>query len=263
MEISNSATPGSSPNGKRTQQGASPSSGKGLPGTPTVASSVPGAVYDDDGPLGGMARTFLRSSPARRLVVEVDYVQGRAPSTNALNHLQQVLSGVCAKPGGVVVQRGSAIASSGSSYSIEDIKAIERWARSARSAGDTATIWIVYLDGELSDAPGALGVAFDASSAAIFRDRIDEATTAVFLATEIERAVIVHEAGHLLALVNIGYKSRIAHEDAQHPHHSSNDESVMFWAVEDVSIKNLLGGGPPDDFDDADRADLAMLRNGG
>jgi hypothetical protein len=233
-----------------------------LPGSPTAAGSVPAASYDDDGPLGAMARTFLRSSPARRLVVEVDYVQGRAPSTTALNHLQQVLSSVCDKPGGVTVQRGSALSSNGGSYTIDDIKAIERSARGARSNGDTAAIWIVYLDGSLADSSGALGIAFEASAAAIFRDRIDDATTAVLLASEIERSVITHEVGHLLALVNIGYRSRIAHEDPDHPHHSSSDDSVMFWAVDDVSIKNLLGGGPPDDFDDADRADLTMLRNG-
>jgi hypothetical protein len=34
----------------------------------------------------------------------------------------------------------------------------------------------------------------------------------------------------------------------------------MYWSVEDISIRNVLRGGPPPDFDDADRADLAMLR---
>jgi hypothetical protein len=60
--------------------------------------------------------------------------------------------------------------------------------------------------------------------------------------------------------VNIGYRSRFNHEDPAHPNHSNNPGSVMYWAVEDISIRNVLRGGPPPDFDDADRADLAMLR---
>jgi hypothetical protein len=34
----------------------------------------------------------------------------------------------------------------------------------------------------------------------------------------------------------------------------------MYWAIEDMSIATILSGGPPDDFDQYDRADLASLR---
>jgi hypothetical protein len=63
-----------------------------------------------------------------------------------------------------------------------------------------------------------------------------------------------------MALINFGYHSAYNHEDSSHPHHSNNPNSVMYWAVEDVSVRNILRGGPPADFDDADRADLTMLR---
>ncbi len=209
-----------------------------------------------------MAKTFLRSSPARRLVVEVDWVEGREPSNDALGHLGAVIRSVVSKPGGVVVQRGSAFPAEAQRYSLQKIADVERRRRANRSSGDTATIWIAYLNGELAENEDALGVAFAASSVVIFRDQIDRATSAILLAVEIERAVIVHEAGHLLALVNIGYRSKINHEDAAHPNHSNNQESVMYWAVDSVSIRDLLGGGPPENFDAADRADLAMLRGG-
>jgi hypothetical protein len=52
-------------------------------------------------------------------------------------------------------------------------------------------------------------------------------------------------------------------EDPEHPGHSRSRESVMYWAVESNLIAELLGAGPPTDFDDADRADLAALRSGG
>jgi hypothetical protein len=220
------------------------------------------ARYDDDGALGSMVRAYLRAEPATKLIVEVDYVSRRAPSSRALAHLASVLEGVADKPGGIDVKAGNEIAAGRDTWSIGEIKALERQHRAARSSGDTATMWIVYLDGRYASEESALGVAYSASAAAIFRDRIGDATTALVDASSIERAVVVHEAGHILALINIGYTSAIDHEDPDHPHHSKNKGSVMYYAVEDVSIANLLGGGPPATFDDADKADLAKLKSG-
>ena len=187
---------------------------------------------------------------------------GREPSPSALNHLGAVLGRELDKPSGVEVRRGAPVNTSRSSWTVEDLLALERSARSDRSGGSRATMWIVFLGGTFEPNENALGVSFAASAAAIFRDRIDDATSALIIASEIERSVLVHEAGHLLALVNIGYQSRFAHEDAAHPNHSNNRDSVMYWAVEDISLRTLLSGGPPDDFDTADRADLSDIRAG-
>lgn len=238
--------------------------GSGGSGTSSSGGSAKprGASYDDDGSLGSMVRTYLRASPAAKLVVEVDYVKGRAPSSSALSHLAGVLRDVADKPGGITVEPGNEIAAGKDRWTTGDLRALERSHRSARSGGSTVTMWIVYVDGVYAQAEGALGVAYSATAAAIFRDRIDDATTALVSAAPIERAVVTHEAGHLLALINIGYTSAIDHEDKDRPHHSSNKDSVMYWAVEDLSLKNILTGGPPDTFDDADKADLAALKAG-
>lgn len=236
--------------------GGSENSSRGDGGKPR------GPSYDDDGSLGSMVRTYLRASPAAKLVVEVDYVKGRAPSSRALSHLASVLRDVADKPGGITVEPGNEIAAGKDRWTTEDLAALERSHRSARSAGATVTMWIVYVGGVYAETEGALGVAYSATAAAIFRDRIDDATTAIVTAVPIERAVVTHEAGHLLALVNIGYTSAIDHEDKDRPHHSNNKDSVMYWAVEDISIKSILTGGPPDTFDDADKADLAALKAG-
>lgn len=265
----------STPSGARSPNGGagnpSPATGgtQAPGGQPPGATAGPGsslgsspgqASYADSGAVGQMARAYLRSSPARRLVVEVDYVSGRAPSANALEHLTAILRREARKPDGVQVQRGDELPVQRTRYSLEDIARIEAEHRDERSAGSVATMYLLYLNGELDDAPGALGVAYRASSAAIFVDRVRSAATALVQPGAIERAVLVHEAGHLLALVNLGYQSRHDHEDPEHPHHSRYRDSVMYWAVEDISVTSILSGGPPSDFDQFDRDDLAQLR---
>jgi hypothetical protein len=262
------ATPGAStpgPSGTSAAPRGSTPAGPGTTGHGTPGQTNPGTVpsasaYADDAGVGAMARTYLRRSPATSMIVEVDWVKGRAPSQTALDHLTSVLDRELDKPGGVTVERGNEIAAGKSQWSLKDLAALEKANRAGHSRSSRATMWIGFVDGAYAGNENALAVAFSASATAIFRDRIDSATSSLVLEPEIERSVLVHEAGHLLALVNIGYRSRYDHEDAQHPNHSNNPESVMYWAVEDISVRNLLRGGPPDDFDQADRADLAMLR---
>jgi len=64
--------------------------------------------------------------------------------------------------------------------------------------------------------------------------------------------------------VNLGYHSPRPHEDPQHPGHSNDPNSVMYWAVDNVGVATLLGGhtAPPTDFDPDDRADLSDIRRG-
>ncbi len=209
-----------------------------------------------------MARAYLSSSRARKLIVEIDYVAGSAPSQSAIDHLRSVLRDVCSKPDGVEVRRDDQIPAGDGSYSFEEIGRLEARHRDVHSSGSTASMWIVYLDGSLEDEQGTLGVAFQASGAAIFPEGIDTAATAVVAAGSIERAVITHEAGHLLGLINLVEPSRYDHEDPKHPKHSKYDDSVMYWAIEDVSIAALLTGGPPATFDQYDRADLKALAAG-
>lgn len=209
-----------------------------------------------------MALTYLRASPASSLIVEIDWIQGRVPSSGALDHLAAVLDRELDKPNGIEIRRGGEVRSARATWTLDDIASLERANRSVHSSGTTATLWIGYVSGSFSENPDALGVSYSASSFVIFRDRINSATTAIIQPGEIERSVVLHEAGHILSLVEIGYRSRYNRQDSGHPYHSRNKGSVMYWAVEDVSLANVLAGGPPDDFDEADRGDLAELREG-
>jgi hypothetical protein len=230
------------------------------PGQTNPGKVPPPLRYDDDGSVGTMSRVFLRRSPARALSIEFAYVSGRTPQGSAIAHLTSILRRELDKPDGITTTVGNSISSSKTSWTLDDLRALERASRSRHSGGSRATMWFAYVGGRYAENPNALAVTFSASASVIFRDRIDDAATSVVLEQGIERSVLVHEAGHMLALVEIGYRSRFDHSDAQHPYHSNNPDSVMYWAVEDISVRNILAGGPPDDFDDADRADLAQLR---
>ena len=84
----------------------------------------------------------------------------------------------------------------------------------------------------------------------------------IISSTVIERSVIVHEFGHLLGLINNGYQSPHNHEDSEHPHHSNNDESVKYWAIESQDIGNQIDGEPPNNFDSDDLDDLRLMKEG-
>ena len=60
----------------------------------------------------------------------------------------------------------------------------------------------------------------------------------------------------------MGYTSPHDHEDHEHPHHSNNEESVMYWAVESQDFYNQLDGEPPNNFDSYDLDDLNLMRQG-
>jgi hypothetical protein len=207
-----------------------------------------------------MARVLLRAAPARRLLVEIASVQGEQPSQQALDHLEAILQREASKPEGISFVAGAQLPRDKTSYSLQDLADLEARYRRYHSSGSTATIWIAGLNGSYAQSDSVLGLAFRATAAALFEDQIRDAATVFVSAEAIERAVITHETGHLLALVNIGYRSAYDHEDPQHPHHSKYETSVMYWAIDDMSIAAILSGGPPDDFDRYDRADLAALR---
>lgn len=246
--------------GAPTPKGGAPSTAQAPAAGSTTGSSGSGGPvsYYDSGGVGAMARRYLQPSPATRLKVEVDYAKGRRPTTQALEHVESILRRETGKD--VEVRADDQIDTSKGSYSFNDIAAFERMHRDAHSAGSAASMWVIYLDGSLSGESGTIGVAITASTAAIFADHIDDAGTAVVGSDQIERAVLMHEIGHLLALVNIGYVSEHDHEDPGHRGHSNSRKSVMYWQIEDKGLVAVITGGPATDFDDDDRDDLEMLR---
>ena len=203
---------------------------------------------------------ILRSTDYSRLHIEINYVTEHAPDSEAVDLLKQRIQETTDKTSVSVSQNG--FGSTDSSYSLEEILAIEKEQRERHKSGNTFIIHILYLNGEYEDNDQTLGLAYTGSSFVLFKEKIEETQFGFISAEEVERSVIVHEYGHLLGLINNGYESPHDHEDPNHPHHSSNEESVMYWSIETLDIFKQLEGSPPDNFDSDDLDDLRLMKEG-
>ncbi len=157
---------------------------------------------------------------------------------------------------------GNRFASDRTTWTADDLRAVAEQHRSHRSDERTVAVYVLYVRGAFQQ-DNALGVAHSASEFAVFPERWRGALSQTLgSARAVERAVLVHEAGHLLGLVNLTYESRFDREDPDSPGHSRERDSVMHAAIESTAIGQVFDGPPPDDFNERDRADLRFLRTG-
>jgi hypothetical protein len=216
--------------------------------------------------LGDYAKGYLQDKKYKRLVVEVDHVDGYHPTTVVLDTLRERINKYCDKEDPLIFK--DAIPKSQSSYSLDDIKKLENEHRDYEKSGSDIVAYFLYLNGFYSEDSNVLGIAYGPSSIAIFKEKIDDIDIppgAEFFIdnSDYEESVVIHEFGHLLAMVNIGYESDRDHEDMQ-GNHCKFDDCVMYYAIETVSIYDLItqeDPKPPSDFGEHCRHDLANLKS--
>lgn len=246
-----------------TQPGPSPSAAPGEtpattapPGSTASPSTTAAAAVPAPGAVGGYAAFYLRPSESTSVVLDVHSQKGAEPSGDSVAHVRALLADVTGKQ---VALNGGSIAGEGRAWTADEIRALADRTGLAQSR-DRSVLKLFFLRGEFADSDTVLGVAVRSDVAAIFSDKVDSAAGPLDSPTRIETAVTTHEMGHLLGLVDLVLAT--GREDPEHPGHSSNRQSVMYWAVESTLVGSLLEGGPPTTFDSADRADLATIRKG-
>lgn len=223
---------------------------------------------------GDAARPYheevIGGAPFTDLVVEIDHAPGRAPSPAAQNHLVEQLRAVTSKTRvSVLVQE--TLPDDPKEWTAQALVDLERSTRTTEHDAPVAVLHVLYPAGTFqnnSDATGVTITGLGVASVTVFLDRIAEFETGVLpdplpypndAIVEIEKATLLHEAGHGMGLVNNGLPMVRPHEDAANPGHSSNPESVMTATVDQLSgiRESLLRDGTlPLTFDADDRADL-------
>jgi len=231
---------------------AAPGDGAG----PAPNPSAP--ALDASGPPGSFAPAVLRPDLSSQVVLELQVAPGAEPSAETVEHLRTTLAGATGKP---VVVSGGGNAPTSTSWSRDSVlRAADAGAATAQGSG-RAVLRLLLLQGTYDGDPGVLGVGLRGDVAAVFVDRAGAAAGVFGDPDDIVMAVATHEIGHLLGLVDLVLQTGRA--DPERPGHSSNPDSVMYWAVETDLVTSLLGARPPRDFDADDLADLRAIAAGG
>lgn len=248
------ATPNTAPAPSVTGSAAPPSTGGASAPEPTVPSGSSGAaVVPPVGAVGSYGPWYLRADAAASIVLEVRSQSGAEPSAKTIDAVRSVLAEVSGK---TVTTAGGGVPGGARQWTADDIRT-EADREGPAQTSDAAVLTLLFVRGQLAGADRTIGVAVRSDVAAVFSDKVDEAADPLSGSDRIEQAVTTHEVGHLLGLVDLVLDT--GREDPEHPGHSTNRSSVMYYAVESTLVGDLLGGGPPTRFDDADRADLRAI----
>lgn len=219
-----------------------------------------GVVQDQS--VGAASYDFLASTQFKSLVVEIASVSGSEPSTEALQSLVSFLDRYVNKPSGIQVVMGATFDSPhvGRSYTSDELKQLELKYRRQYASGSRIAAFFLFLDGGYVNdqrETNTTGLAYTATSMAVFGRPI--AALAQYLPqvfkSNIEAAVMVHEFGHLMGLVNMGLPMVQDHADSggNHRTHCANPRCVMYYAI-NRPLDAMTYQVP--DLDEACRADL-------
>lgn len=236
---------------------ATPSADPTTTAAPTPEAGAPLPATLEVGGVGDFAPALLRADRSARLVVEVH--ADVEPRRETLEHVADLLGAASGKPVAVVSAGGTGGGSR--DWTASELRAAADAGSTTGQGGGVAVVRLLFLAGTFEGDDDVLGVAVRGDVAAVFLDRVERAGGLLGGSDGIEVAVTAHELGHLLGLVDLHRDT--GRDDPEHPGHSRNPESVMYWAVESSVVGQLLGADPPRHFDDDDRADLAAIRAGG
>lgn len=229
----------------------------------TIPKPVPQSLY---------YRDLLGAEPYTRLVIQVDHAPGYAPSEAAKTHLLMTLKNVTRKSEIVFDVRESLPADARKVWTADELIQLEAATRRTPHEPPTALLHVLYPAGHYENR-GSAGVAISGpvlGPVVVFLDVLRDVHLATPLGAVplpnpdaavhlLERSTLLHEAGHALGLVNNGLDMVKDREDADHEGHTTNRESVMYYAIATQNgLRELLlrDGSIPDEFDADDRADL-------
>lgn len=219
--------------------------------------------YSHTRSVGASSNDLLSNSRYNSLLIEIQYMPGYAPDSQAVDHLKNFLSTFLRKDGGITINQREIPASSSSSLSIEEIRQIENTNRTVFTNGSTLAVNILYTNGQSSNNNNALGIAYRNTSVVLLGRTIRNNSGGFGQPsrTTLEGTVLEHELGHLMGLVDLGSPMQTSHKDSANGNHCDNQNCLMYYAAETTDILGFLTTGNIPQLDNNCKADLRA--NGG
>ncbi len=213
---------------------------------------------------------YLRADESSELVIELDAVDGLEPRDLAVEAWLAAVEDVVDKPAGVRLEPDEVLPGA-AQWSFDDLREFEDNA----SRGEVGVVHLLWLDGVYAEEPDTLGLAWSNRHIAVFAETLerlcvdnggDQLTGQGLIERacgETERAVLLHEIGHVFGLVNRGLPMVQDHEDPEHEGHDAED-SVMSWGYDGPALFAHIRGQVLDEeeplgFGPASLADLAAV----
>lgn len=215
--------------------------------------------YNSHQAAGAAAHDLLSADKYQSILIEIQAMQGFAPTARTQTALQDFITARVNKPGGVSLIVDPPIpAQNKGAYSLNDVGMLEAANRQNYTSGTRLVAYFLFLDGastedEAQSGRKILAYAYQNTSMAVFEKTIQSLSGSLpgqASQATVETTVVEHEFGHLLGLVNLspGTPIQSPHQDTAHGNHCSVTNCLMYYSVNTSDVvANLLsfGGNPP------------------
>lgn len=183
-------------------------------------------------PLGFSAHDLLSDEKYTALRVEIQYMEGFEPDTEALYNLRAFLWKYLNKKDGIFIETKKIDNAADTVLNRADVLLLEGQNRTVYNREKELGLYLLYTNGAYIN-PKILGLAYQNTSAVIFGRLIQNHSGKIGQPdrTKLETTVLLHEMGHLLGLINNGSEMLSDHQDENHHGHCKNKDCLMYYRI--------------------------------